>query len=54
MFVLKKGNHTTAPLQRDEAQKLVNEGYEVYITKSGEVLEKEKAKPKKSKKEDKE
>ena len=55
-FVLKKGNHVTAALSKDDAQKLVNEGYEVYITKSGEKLEKEDkkvAKKSKAKKVDK-
>ena len=52
-IVLKKDNHFTAPIASfDEAQKLVNEGWEVHINKSGKKLLKKAVKKavKKSKK----
>ena len=49
-IVLKKDGHTTAPINDfDEAQKLVNEGWEVWINKTGNKLVKQgtpKATPK--------
>ena len=56
MIVLKKDGHTTAPISSvEDAKKLVSEGWEVWINKSGVKLDgkpepKPKAKPKKSKK----
>ena len=48
MIVLRKGSHTTAPIwDFDEAQKMVNDGYEVWINKTGKKLVK-KAKNKKT------
>ena len=49
-IVLRKGNHTTAPVSREEAQKLVNEGYEVWINKGAKLEKKAKATPKKASK----
>ena len=47
MIVLKKDGNTTAPLKDfAEAQKLVNEGYEVWINKTGKKLEPKKAEKK--------
>tara|TARA_R100000278_G_C5477172_1_gene166886 strand:+ start:7924 stop:8100 length:177 start_codon:yes stop_codon:yes gene_type:complete len=54
MIVLKKDNDLTAPIQDfDKAQKLVNEGYEVWINKSGKKLVKQSPKKKTKKAEDK-
>ena len=38
MIVLQKGNSKTASLSRDKAQKLVDEGWEVFINKTGKKL----------------
>ena len=54
MIVLEKDGNKTAPLALEEAQKLVNKGWNVFINKSGVKLNKQKAKAKKAKKEDKE
>ena len=41
-IVLKKDKHTSAPIADfDEAQKLVNEGWDVWINKSGKKLVKQ-------------
>ena len=52
MIVLKKDGHTTAPMDSvEKARKLVSEGWEVWINKSGSKLDvKPEPKPKKSKK----
>ena len=56
MIVLKKDGHTTAPMDSvEDAKKMVSEGWEVWINKTGVKLDaisepKPKAKPKKSKK----
>ena len=51
MIVLKKDGHSKPVKEFDEAQKLVNEGWEVWINKSGKKLEKKaKATPKKASK----
>ena len=56
MIVLKKDGHTTAPMDSvEDAKKMVSEGWEVWINKTGVILDaisepKPKAKPKKSKK----
>tara|TARA_Y100000310_G_scaffold327705_1_gene394491 strand:- start:101 stop:250 length:150 start_codon:yes stop_codon:yes gene_type:complete len=45
MIVLEKGGHKTAPIHDfDEAQKMVNSGYKVFINKTGKKLLKKKAK----------
>mgnify|MGYP005840155029 CR=1 FL=1 len=45
MIVLEKGGHRTAPMNNfEEAQKMVNAGYKVFINKSGKKLLKQKAK----------
>ena len=44
VVVLKKGNHFTAPMELEKAQKLMNEGgYTVYINKTGTKLYNETA-----------
>ncbi|QDP59703.1 MAG: hypothetical protein Unbinned2990contig1001_23 [Prokaryotic dsDNA virus sp.] len=44
MIVLQKGKNKTAPLTREKAQELMNEGgYSVYINKSGSKLVNETA-----------
>jgi len=51
MIVLKKENHYCNTLSRDEAQKLVNEGYEVIKNKfGGPKIVKQKPKKKATKK----
>ena len=56
MIVLKKDGHTTAPMDSvEDAKKMVSEGWEVWINKTGVKLAAKseptpKAKPKKSKK----
>ena len=51
-IVLKKGNHTSAPISDfNEAQEMVNKGWDVWINKTGKKLVKKSTKsPKKSKK----
>ena len=45
MIVLEKGGHKTAPMNNfEEAQKMVNAGYNVFINKTGKKLLKKKAK----------
>lgn len=47
MIVLKKDNNLTAPIQDfEEAQKLVNKGWEVWTNKTGKKLVKESPKKK--------
>jgi len=52
MIVLKKGSHTTAPVSVEEAQKLVNKGYEVWMNKSGVKFDKKTPKKTSKKKEE--
>ena len=51
-IVLKKDGHTTAPVSREEAQKLVNEGYEVWMNKGGVKFDKKTPKKSSKKKEE--
>ena len=45
MIVLKKDGHTTAPISSvEDAKKLVSEGWEVWINKSGVKLDKKSKK----------